>query len=80
MPTLTHFGAAHALAALGLAVATLARWTAGAAASAVSAGLRWSERAEQRRRLAEMNEHMLRDIGLDRGAVWRETSKPFWRG
>jgi len=40
--------------------------------------LLWQERAESRRRLAEMDEHMLRDIGLYRGDVAREAAKPFW--
>ncbi len=41
--------------------------------------LRWQERAAQRRRLGQMNERMLRDIGLDRADVWHEIDKPFWR-
>jgi len=40
----------------------------------------WRERARQRRHLAGLNDHMLRDIGLTRGDVMAESSKPFWRG
>jgi uncharacterized protein YjiS (DUF1127 family) len=76
MPMLTYLGAGRAFAALASAATSFARGTA-AGASVV---LRWLERAEQRRRLAEMNDHMLRDIGLDRSRVWHETTKPFWRG
>ena len=39
----------------------------------------WAERSEQRHRLAELNDHMLRDIGLTRADVMAETIKPFWQ-
>ena len=39
----------------------------------------WHERAVTRRELAEMDEHLLHDIGLTRGDVLREAGKPFWR-
>ena len=39
----------------------------------------WHERAQQRRHLRGLNDHMLRDIGLIRGNVMAESSKPFWR-
>ena len=32
-----------------------------------------------RRIIAELDDHLLRDIGLDRDTVRRETAKPFWR-
>jgi uncharacterized protein YjiS (DUF1127 family) len=41
--------------------------------------LTWFERARERRQLCELSDHMLRDIGLTRGDVWAESSKPFWR-
>jgi uncharacterized protein YjiS (DUF1127 family) len=40
----------------------------------------WHERARQRRQLRSLSDHMLRDIGLGRGDVEAEISKPFWRG
>jgi uncharacterized protein YjiS (DUF1127 family) len=40
----------------------------------------WYERAKQRRRLAELDEHLLRDIGIDRSVALEEAYKPFWRG
>jgi uncharacterized protein YjiS (DUF1127 family) len=43
------------------------------------AGLTWFDRAHQRRRLHELSDHMLRDIGLTRADVWAECAKPFWR-
>ncbi len=36
-------------------------------------------RQRQRRELAALPEHLLRDIGLGRGDVEVEISKPFWR-
>ena len=41
--------------------------------------LHWQERARQRHMLAMMDAHLLRDIGLDRGAAREEAEKPFWR-
>jgi uncharacterized protein YjiS (DUF1127 family) len=46
---------------------------------AVDLLLTWHERAQQRRHLQTLSEHMLRDIGLTRADVLVETSKPFWR-
>jgi uncharacterized protein YjiS (DUF1127 family) len=42
-------------------------------------GLAWFDRARQRRRLGELSDQMLRDVGLTRADVWAESSKPFWR-
>jgi uncharacterized protein YjiS (DUF1127 family) len=42
-------------------------------------GMTWLDRARQRRRLAELSDHMLRDIGLTRADAWAEVDKPFWR-
>ena len=39
----------------------------------------WFERSRQRRHLASLNDHMLKDIGLDRTDVSIEIEKPFWR-
>ena len=39
----------------------------------------WVERARQRRHLAELSAHMLKDIGLSRADVETEVAKPFWR-
>jgi uncharacterized protein YjiS (DUF1127 family) len=37
------------------------------------------DRARQRYRLAELDERMLRDIGLTQGQSLLESEKPFWR-
>ena len=39
----------------------------------------WIERARQRQALAELDDHMLRDIGITRVEATRESQKPFWR-
>jgi uncharacterized protein YjiS (DUF1127 family) len=41
--------------------------------------LTWLERVRQRRHLGQLSDHMLKDIGLSRADVERETAKPFWR-
>jgi uncharacterized protein YjiS (DUF1127 family) len=46
---------------------------------ALDAVLAWQERARQRRRLAALDERMLRDIGLGAAEVRAEWEKPFWR-
>lgn len=50
------------------------------AAYAVIKLIVWQERARERNRLAAMDDFMLRDIGLSRSDVARETNKPFWQG
>ena len=39
----------------------------------------WQRRYEERRHLAELDDRLLDDAGLDRGAVEAEVSKPVWR-
>jgi uncharacterized protein YjiS (DUF1127 family) len=39
----------------------------------------WHERGRSRRALVELNDHMLKDIGITRLDALREASKPFWR-
>ena len=39
----------------------------------------WHRRAEERRRLRELEPHMLKDIGLDKWQIREMTDKPFWR-
>ncbi|SMF32534.1 Uncharacterized conserved protein YjiS, DUF1127 family [Tistlia consotensis] len=41
--------------------------------------LLWQERANERLRLREMDDHMLKDIGISRVDALREGEKPFWR-
>jgi uncharacterized protein YjiS (DUF1127 family) len=39
----------------------------------------WRQRSRERAQLATLDDRMLRDIGVNRGDVWREINKPFWR-
>lgn len=39
----------------------------------------WESRARDRRKLAEMPETLLKDIGLSRADALAESEKPFWR-
>jgi len=41
--------------------------------------LLWHRRARQRRDLAGLDEHLLRDIGVDRLVAGQEARKRFWR-
>lgn len=42
------------------------------------AAVRWAARARQRRDLAELDAHLLKDIGVTPGQAAREAAKPFW--
>ena len=75
MSSRTHAGMALLLA---LAWYVLRRLGHGAGRAA-EGGLIWLERARQRRQLAELSDHLLRDIGLTRADAWAESDKPFWR-
>ena len=48
-------------------------------AAAVALIARWIERARQRRALAALDDHTLRDIGITRVEAVREAGRPFWR-
>lgn len=39
----------------------------------------WLDRSRQRQHLAELDERMLRDIGLSRGEVETEVTRRFWQ-
>ena len=39
----------------------------------------WDRRARDRRLLAQLETHMLRDIGITREDALREARKPFWQ-
>ena len=48
-------------------------------ANVIDTILSWHERGYQRHLLAEMDDRMLSDIGLESQDVLEETAKPFWR-
>ena len=39
----------------------------------------WADRVAERRHLAELDDHMLKDIGLSRADIDEVADKPFWR-
>ncbi|MGM0560745.1 MAG: DUF1127 domain-containing protein [Pseudomonadota bacterium] len=39
----------------------------------------WMERWEHRQKLRQLDDSILRDIGLSRADIYREARKPFWR-
>ena len=41
--------------------------------------INWLERSRQRRQLAELDDRLLRDIGVSRAEVEHEIAQPFWR-
>lgn len=41
--------------------------------------LLWLERTRQRRRLSELSDHLLRDIGVSRATARTEGQKRFWQ-
>jgi uncharacterized protein YjiS (DUF1127 family) len=61
--------------AFGPALGVAGGWLA----QAYEQALGWLERVHQRRHLAMLSDHMLKDIGLTRADVEAEISKPFWR-
>ena len=40
---------------------------------------RWIDDSVTRRRLEDLDDHLLRDIGFDPRAVRRESAQPFWQ-
>jgi uncharacterized protein YjiS (DUF1127 family) len=41
--------------------------------------VRWQERSNMRKHLSEMDDRMLKDIGISSAQVRWEAAKPFWR-
>lgn len=55
------------------------RSLAAAAVALVRLLLLWQERSNERLRLRELDDHMLKDLGISRSQAVRESEKPFWR-
>ena len=65
----------------GLGAARALCWARGPAPAGARGRpvLGWQERAQQRRQLETLSDHMLRDIGLTRADVLAEATKRFWQ-
>jgi uncharacterized protein YjiS (DUF1127 family) len=48
-------------------------------AGVIDTPLVWHARSRDRRRLLDMDDRTLRDVGVQRAAVRQEAMKPFWR-
>ncbi len=64
--------------ALGRAIDKSLSAIASLATAMIYGLLTWQRRSEERAVLAGLSAHQLKDIGLDRGQVVLESSKPFW--
>ncbi|MFA5122148.1 DUF1127 domain-containing protein [Zavarzinia sp.] len=51
----------------------------GLVAKAMMTLLTWQRRLAERHHIREMDDRMLRDIGLSRADIEGEATKPFWR-
>lgn len=40
----------------------------------------WSQRRKSRQELRYLDDHLLKDIGLEPGEALRESRRPFWQG
>ncbi len=45
----------------------------------VATALGWWDRARQRHHLLQLDDRLLKDVGLTRAGVEREAAKPFWK-
>lgn len=72
-------GAARAAPGPRRIIAAIAGAPAAAFGHAMAVLRTWDQRARTRRRLADMDERLLRDMGIARTDARREAAKPFWR-
>jgi uncharacterized protein YjiS (DUF1127 family) len=55
------------------------RAATGLVGRAIGTLLRWQERTRGRKELEQLDDRMLKDIGLNRIDALREADKPFWK-
>jgi uncharacterized protein YjiS (DUF1127 family) len=41
--------------------------------------VQWNQRSRQRQALADLDDHLLKDVGITRSAAIAEISRPLWR-
>jgi uncharacterized protein YjiS (DUF1127 family) len=80
MHTISQRTADGALTRVLLAVLSVGEVVAALAVHGAVKVIVWQERSRERRRLATLDDFMLRDIGISRSDVAHEVNKPFWQG
>lgn len=60
----------------GQSMPVLAKWALTVAVQLIA----WDHRQRSRRALGQLEDHMLRDIGLTSSTAFEEADKPFWKG
>jgi uncharacterized protein YjiS (DUF1127 family) len=80
MHTISQTSAEGALARIGLFALSVGELAVAFVWHGAARLVIWQERSRERRRLASLDDHMLRDIGINRSDVYREIRKPFWEG
>ena len=79
MHTITQQSTAERLVVrAGYLVLSLGELTAALVWHATARLVTWQERARERNRLAALDDHMLRDMGISRSEVDFESRKHFW--
>lgn len=73
------FGAMNQSSAASTVAALAWEWLRLAVTAASDLVLVWHQRSVERHRLSELNDHMLKDIGISRAEVEAECRKPFWK-
>jgi uncharacterized protein YjiS (DUF1127 family) len=78
MHTISQRTAGNVLVRIGLVVLSVVELAGALTWRAAMGVVIWQERARERRRLASLDDHMLRDIGLSQADIHVEIRKPFW--
>jgi uncharacterized protein YjiS (DUF1127 family) len=79
MDTIARIGPVEQLARMGLdAGVGVVRAVDRVLLIAVETLLTWQSRASMRTQMAELSDHMRKDMGITEGDIFRESSKPFW--
>ena len=78
MHTISQRTAGNVLVRVGLVVLSVVELAGAVAWRGAMGVVIWQERARERRRLASLDDHMLRDIGLSQADIHVEIRKPFW--
>jgi uncharacterized protein YjiS (DUF1127 family) len=69
-------GSRNILLNTGQSMPVLALWAMNAAVQLIA----WDHRQRSRKALGQLEDHMLRDIGLTSSIAFEEADKPFWKG